>query len=178
MKAREEEILEQLNELCRVNEYSHFDVSLPTLKEDIEGYLCFEHVSYSLEELQLTLHDIERLERLGKISIVHKFRFKELSQNEISRISYSIFVPSKTEVRYGSPSEDKWKPMTIIALTGGLLICIMAILMVANNANIVGFDTTYGGGYGYHTLTPKATLCLGIFILLIGVFSMPKKRDK
>ena len=178
MKTREEEIYLQLTELCRVNEYAHFDIAVCAIKENGEGYLCFEDTSYSLEELQLTLHDIEHLERLEKISIVHKFRFKELAKDEISRITYGLFVPSTTQIVYGSPNEEKWRPVTIIALVGGILICTLSIIMVANNANIVGYDTNYGGGYSYQTMTPKATLCIGLLILLMGVSLMPKKKKE
>lgn len=178
MKTRDEEILEQLTELCKVNEYAHFDISIPVLTDEISGFLCFESKSYSLEELQLTLHDIEWLERHEKISIVRKFRFKELSQDEIARTSYSLFVPSKTEIFYGSQSTGKWEPSTIIALFGGVIVCAIAILMFAQNASIVGYDTFYGGGYGYHTLTPPMMLFLGLIILFFGIFTIPKRKKK
>ncbi|MFT5802392.1 MAG: hypothetical protein ACI956_002210 [Nonlabens sp.] len=178
MKPREEEIVEQLTELCRVNESVHFDISIPALTGEGTGDICFEDVTYSLSTLNLTLHEIEWLTRLEKISIVHKYLFKQLALNEISRTTYSLFVPTKSNIVYEAPMDYKWKPISIISLIGGVLISIMAIVIVANNTNIVGYDTHYGGGYGYHTLTPYGTLCIGIFVILIGVSTLPKKRKK
>ncbi|PHR26351.1 MAG: hypothetical protein COA38_15070 [Fluviicola sp.] len=175
MKPREEKILEQLTKLCEVNEFANFDVSIPVSTHEASGFISFENKTYSLEELRLTVHDIEWLERLEKISIVRKFRFKELSQNEIARTCYSLFVPSKSEVIYDSPSSRKWRPVTFVALFGGTAMCIVAIIMFSTNTSITGYDTYYGGGYGYHTLTPAAMLFLGIIVFFFGMTLIPWK---
>ncbi|NVK65880.1 MAG: hypothetical protein HWE22_14900 [Flavobacteriales bacterium] len=178
MKTREEQILEQLTELCRVNEYANFEISVPASTDDGPGILCFENKSYPLDELNLTLHDIERLERLDKISIVRKFRFKELSQNEISRTCYSLFVPTNSEIVYDSPSSQKWRPVTFVALFGGTAMCIVSIIMFYTKTAIVGYDTHYGGGYGYHTLSAPGMLLIGLGILVFGLVMVPWRRKR
>jgi hypothetical protein len=176
MKTREEEVLEVLTRICEVNESVHFDISIPASINEGNGEICFEKVSYPLVELNLTLHEIERLERLEKISVLYRYLFKQLRQHEMSRTRYSLFVPTKTKVVSELLNDTKWKPLSIISLIGGILICAMAILMVANNANIVGYDTYYGGGYGYQTLTPMGALLIGIFVLWVGISTMPKRK--
>lgn len=176
MKNREDEILEQLTELCRVNEYANFEISVPASIDEGHGFLCFENTRYPLEELNLTLHDIEWLERLEKISIVRKFRFKELSQNELSRTCYSLFVPTNSEIVYASPSSQKWKPVTFVALLGGTAMCIASIIMFSTKTAIVGYDTYHGGGYDYHTLSAPGMLLIGLGILVFGLVMVPWRR--
>lgn len=124
----------------------------------------------------MTLHEIERLERLGELGKVHSFRFKELKKNEISRTTYNIFASKKIEAYLPSLDKNKWTPLTIISLIGGLSACIGAILMFYHHVNIVGYDTYMSGGYSYETLTPPGVLLLGIFILIIGIIGIPKKK--
>ena len=83
----------------------------------------------------------------------------------------------KGPVNYGSLNSDEWSPLTIIAIIGGGLTCIMAIVMVAKRVNIVGYDTNEAG-YGYYTLTPYAALIFGVLILFGGIMTMPNKRKK
>lgn len=178
MKTRDEEIVEQLAELCKVNECVNFEISVPALRDAGSAFLCFENRSYSLEELRLTLRDIERLEGLEKLFVTRKFRINELSQNEIARTCYSLFVPSKPEMEHSFSPIKMWKPVTFVALLGGATMCIAAIVMFSTHTALVGYDTHYGGGYGYHALYPEGMLLIGLGVLVFGLTMVPWKRRR
>lgn len=178
MKPRQEEIFDQLEELCRINEFANFDISVPANIEGGAGNLCFESKTYSLDELNLSLEDIEWLERLDMLSIVRKHRFKELSQNEISRTTYSLYVP--TEITEVHTTPNFIGAVNYIALIGGILITALGAYMYIQNINLVGYDTYYGGGYGEETLTPQSALLIGVILILAGIigFYLKSKRHR
>lgn len=174
---RLQQVLDLITDLCEVHEYSQFEVSVTT-DADTVLFRIQDNV-YTLNEMEITIEEIERLERHDQIAIVTLHRFKTLRKNEILRTTYSLFAPSKGPVIYsGRLNEDKWKPLSIIAFFGALLAFVMAVFMLKHNVNIVGYDTFYGGGYGYQTLSVSGVIVLGVFFLFVGLGTMPRKKRK
>lgn len=174
MKTRDQIILDQLIELCEVNQSVEFDVSVPIEGQENEIILVFDDREYALSELNITLHEIEWLQRLGKIALVHKLFLKSLNKHEFSRTTYSVFIPPDTDEFYELVNRNEWRPITVISLIGGVLVCLMAVVMIVYNVSLSGYDTHYGGGYSYNTLTPYGALLIGVGVLSVGLFGMPR----
>lgn len=163
--------MDRLSELCAINKSIQFEISVPILHQQTNTVLVVDQASYKLAELEISLDEVEWLARHEKITIIERVFAEKLEKDEYSRTRYSLLIPSSKTI---TDRPKKWTPLAVISFVGGFGICVMGVVMSISNVRVVGFDTHYGGGYGYHELTYQGALLIGGLVFVCGLFSMPK----
>lgn len=164
MTSEQERTLKAIIAYCKEKATQNFDV-ITTIEESNEVvYLDVNYKKTLAKDIGVTINSLESLVRIEKLELIKTYKTKNLSKKIISRRTFSIEVNHKKVAPFESVTV--WI-FTHIALVSGLIILMIGIMLMISKVNLIGYDTNYGGGFSFKTITPSRMILIGIILILV-----------